>query len=115
VESLLYKESESSYKYHLNRLADNVKLFMNFRLVPSKNGQDKFFVYEYCVNSYKLKKIIRDNALNLIHTQVRGTGDYIPFELQLADLFLNNLITYEVAENFSLDVDLFKRHAKING
>ncbi len=115
VESLLYMESESSYKYHLNRLADNVNFFMNFRLVPSKNGVDKYFIYEYCMNNFKMKKVIRDNAFNLIHTQMRGTGEYLPFEIQMAELFMKNMISYEVAESFSLDVDLFKRQAKITG
>jgi type IV pilus assembly protein PilB len=115
IESLLYKESESSYRYHLNRLADNVNLFVNFRLLPGRNLVDRHFVYEYCLNSFKMKKVIRDNSFNVVHTQIRGTGDYQPFEIQIAELFTKNLITYEIAENYSLDIELFKRYAKISG
>ncbi|MCX8084929.1 MAG: ATPase, T2SS/T4P/T4SS family [Calditerrivibrio sp.] len=115
LESILYTEREQAYKYHLNRLADNINLFVNFRLIPGKKSQNKYFIYEYCTNNFKLKKIIRDNSFNIINTQMRGTGEYQPFEVQMADLFLKNLISYDVAESYALDVELFKRLAKISG
>ncbi|MEF3254157.1 MAG: hypothetical protein K6348_01110, partial [Deferribacterales bacterium] len=113
-ESLLYKENDGVIRYHLNRVSDLAKLFINFRLITAKNGKDKFFVYEYCLNNFKLKKIFRENNLQAISSQLRGTGEYLPFEMQIAELFNNELITYDVAESSSQDIELFKRYAKIN-
>ncbi|MCA1932438.1 MAG: hypothetical protein LDL13_02530 [Calditerrivibrio sp.] len=115
IEGLLYKEPEVSLKYHLNRIADNTKLFMNFRLINDSKGHTKHFIYEYCLNNFKIKKAIRENILNIISSQIRGTGDYIPFELQMGELFTKGLISYDTAESFAQDFELFKRYAKING
>lgn len=115
IEGLLYKEPELSLKYHLNRLADHAKLFMNFRLINDSKNHSKHFIYEYCINNFKIKKAIKDNMLSVIATQIRGTGDYLPFELQMAELFTKGLINYDTAESFAQDFELFKRYAKING
>jgi len=42
IESILYQETESSLRYHLNRIADHVRLFMNFRIIPGNKGNESY-------------------------------------------------------------------------
>jgi len=88
---------------------------MNFRIIPGNKGNETYFIYEHCLNSFNLRKTIRTNTLNQIATQIRGTADYIPFEIQLVELFTKGLVDYDVAESFAMDLELFKRYAKISG
>lgn len=112
-ERLFLYQSELSNNYYANKLANTLKLVVNFRLIPVENIDRKMLVYEYVFNSFKLQKALLESNYRFIDSQLRGTADYMPFERKLADLYKSKTIDLGTAETYALNFDLFRNYAGI--
>lgn len=99
--------------YYLNKLSDILSCIINMRLVPVKGVDRKILVYETIFNNFKLKKLVKEKNFNNIETQIKGTGDFVPIEKKMAELFLKGTIEYERGEAFCSDAELYKRYCNI--
>lgn len=112
-ERLFLYQSELSNNYYANKLANTLRLVVNFRLIPVENIDRKMLIYEYIFNSFKLKKALLESNYKFIDSQIRGTADYMPFEKDLAELYRKKTIDLDTAKTYALNLDLFRNYAGI--
>lgn len=105
--------AKDAVDYYLNKFSDMLSLIVNMRLVPVKGVDRKLLVYETIFNNFKLKKVVKEKNFHNIETQIKGTGDFVPIEKKMAELFLNGTIEYDTGEAFCSDIELYKRYCNI--
>lgn len=98
------------------QLSSTLKLIISQRLVP-KDGGGLTLVYEVLTSNYAVQNYIRQNKIFQIPNvlQTDSSGEMIQFEQSLASLYMNKVITKEMAEEYSEDVDQLNSILKANG
>ncbi|MBN1931736.1 MAG: PilT/PilU family type 4a pilus ATPase [Desulfobacterales bacterium] len=86
------------YQHGLIRmmLADSLLLSISQRLIPLKNGPGRILAVEKLINTFRIKKLIREEKTHQIRSQMQaGTEDYTSIDIAVADLCNQGLINHE--------------------
>ena len=77
------------------KLADCLLLVLSQRLIPLKKGGGRILAIEKLINSYRIKKFIKDSSTNKIRTQMQaGTSEFESIDMAIAKLYNKGLITF---------------------
>lgn len=78
------------------KLADCLQLVLSQRLIPLKKGQGRILAVEKLINSYRIKKFIKDAATNQIRSQMQaGTEEFESIDMAIAKLYKKDLISFD--------------------
>jgi twitching motility protein PilT len=77
------------------KLADCLQLVLSQRLIPLKNGGGRILAIEKLINSYRIKKFIKDSLTNRIRSQMQaGTEEFESIDMAVAKLYNRGLIAF---------------------
>jgi twitching motility protein PilT len=77
------------------KLADCLQLVLSQRLIPLKKGEGRILALEKLINSYRVKKFIKDSTTNRIRSQMQaGTEEFESIDMAIAKLYQRGLITF---------------------
>jgi twitching motility protein PilT len=77
------------------KLADCLQLVLSQRLIPLKNGEGRILAIEKLINSYRIKKFIKDSSTNRIRSQMQaGTAEFESIDMAIAKLYNKGVITF---------------------
>jgi twitching motility protein PilT len=77
------------------KLADCLQLVLSQRLIPLKNGGGRILAIEKLINSYRIKKFIKDSSTNRIRSQMQaGTGEFESIDMAIAKLYNKGIIAF---------------------
>ncbi len=77
------------------KLADCLLLVLSQRLIPLKNSGGRILAIEKLINSYRIKKFIKDSSTNQIRSQMQaGTAEFESIDMVIAKLYNKGVITF---------------------
>jgi twitching motility protein PilT len=77
------------------KLADCLQLVLSQRLIPLKKGGGRILAMEKLINSYRIKKFIKDSSTNRIRTQMQaGTEEFESIDMAIAKLYNKGIIAF---------------------
>ncbi len=112
LEKLFSFVDSNKKNYLLGKFTNQLQIIINFKMIPVLGIQRKILIYEYILNSNKLKKMIKDQTFDYIDTQLKGVQDFIPIEKKLADLFNKGTVDLETCENYADNLDNFHKYVQ---
>jgi len=78
------------------KLADCLQLVLSQRLIPLKKRPGRILAVEKLINSYRIKKFIKDAATNQIRSQMQaGTEEFESIDMAIAKLYKKDLISFD--------------------
>jgi twitching motility protein PilT len=109
IERILELIPASQLQQMRSLLAESLLLVFNQRLVHSKDGKVMILAYEKLINSNRIRGLIRDgNAYQIRSLFQQGTDDYLPLDVNLAQLFREGKISQEEALKFCENQNFFQ-------
>ncbi|MGA1861562.1 hypothetical protein OWM07_01555 [Deferribacter thermophilus] len=110
INSLIEKTKDYSIR---ERFANVLRVCLAQRLVNLRNSIKKLYIYEYMRMNLKVKRLIVENAISQINSQVKGSSDYIPLEKKFADLIKEGVLEKDDIFNYSLNYDILKTYINL--
>ncbi len=77
-------------------LADTLLLVLSQRLIPRKDGKGRILALEKLINTYRIKKLIKEKNTHQIRSQMQaGSDDFESIDVAISKLYKRGLITFE--------------------
>ena len=91
------------------KLADCLQLVLSQRLIPLKKGDGRILALEKLINSYRVKKFIKDSTTNRIRSQMQaGTEEFESIDMAIAKLCQRGLITFNDGLTYVEDEQFYR-------
>ncbi len=91
------------------KLADCLQLVLSQRLIPLKKGNGRILALEKLINSYRVKKFIKDSATNRIRSQMQaGTEEFESIDMAIAKLYQRGRITFNEGLTYIEDEPFYR-------
>jgi twitching motility protein PilT len=91
------------------KLADCLQLALSQRLIPLKKGEGRILALEKLINSYRVKKFIKDSTTNRIRSQMQaGTEEFESIDMAIIKLYQRGLITFNDGLTYVEDEQFYR-------
>jgi twitching motility protein PilT len=91
------------------KLADCLQLALSQRLIPLKKGEGRVLALEKLINSYRVKKFIKDSTTNRLRSQMQaGTEEFESIDMAIIKLYQRGLITFNDGLTYVEDEQFYR-------